>query len=182
MPQYFAFLRAINVGGRTVKMDVLRAHFQALGFDAVESFIASGNIIFSTPNTDLPALTHQIETHLQQTLGYTVPTFLRTLAQIHTIASYQPFSPPEMQSAAALNVMFMASPLTASEQVTLANFETEIDRFHTHQTEIYWLCRNKQSESMFSNALLEKQLKQSATMRTLNTVARLAAKYPLTTQ
>ena len=52
MPRYIAFLRALNVGGHTVKMDHLRSLFEALGFGGVESFIASGNIIFDTPSTD----------------------------------------------------------------------------------------------------------------------------------
>ena len=42
----FAFLRAINVGGRTVKMERLRREFEFLGFSGVDTFIASGNVIF----------------------------------------------------------------------------------------------------------------------------------------
>ena len=48
MPRYIAFLRAVNVGGRIVKMDELREHFAAAGFSDVETFIASGNVIFSS--------------------------------------------------------------------------------------------------------------------------------------
>ena len=47
-----AFLRAINVGGHNVKMDRLRELFEALGLSNVETFIASGNVIFdSRPGT-----------------------------------------------------------------------------------------------------------------------------------
>ena len=52
MPRFVAFLRAINVGGHVVTMDQLRAAFQELGFDDVETFIASGNVIFSSPAKD----------------------------------------------------------------------------------------------------------------------------------
>ena len=52
MPRYIAFLRAVNVGGRIVKMDALRAHFEAAGFTGVETFIASGNVIFSSDATE----------------------------------------------------------------------------------------------------------------------------------
>ena len=49
MPRYIAFLRAINVGGRhTVKMDFLRDFFESLGFSNVETFIASGNVVFDS--------------------------------------------------------------------------------------------------------------------------------------
>ena len=46
MTRYVALLRAINVGGHTVKMDALRKHFSRMGFANVETFIASGNVIF----------------------------------------------------------------------------------------------------------------------------------------
>ena len=50
--RHVAFLRAINVGGHTVKMADLRRSFEALGFDAVETFIASGNVIFDADAPD----------------------------------------------------------------------------------------------------------------------------------
>jgi len=46
VPRCIAFLRAVNVGGRIVKMDALRGHFEAAGFTSAETFIASGNVIF----------------------------------------------------------------------------------------------------------------------------------------
>lgn len=46
MSRLFAFLRAINVGGRTVKMERLRREFEVFGFPGVETFIASGNVVF----------------------------------------------------------------------------------------------------------------------------------------
>jgi uncharacterized protein (DUF1697 family) len=42
----FAFLRAINVGGRTVRMERLRREFEFFGFPGVETFIASDNVVF----------------------------------------------------------------------------------------------------------------------------------------
>jgi len=48
MTRYIAFLRAINVGGHTVKMEHLRGIFESMGFSNVETFIASGNVIFAS--------------------------------------------------------------------------------------------------------------------------------------
>jgi hypothetical protein len=47
--RYVVFLRAINVGGRRIKMDHLRRLFEALGFFNVKTFTASGNVIFDSP-------------------------------------------------------------------------------------------------------------------------------------
>ena len=60
MPKYVALLRAINVGGHTVKMDRLRRLFEELGFKNVETFIASGNVIrLSVKNSPGPREAHR---------------------------------------------------------------------------------------------------------------------------
>ena len=65
MTRYVAFLRAINVGGRRVKMHHLRELFESLGFSNVETFIASGNVIFDSPAEDTRKLEQRIEDHLR---------------------------------------------------------------------------------------------------------------------
>ena len=175
MQRYIAFLRAINVGGHTVKMDQLRALFVSLDLVGVETFIASGNVIFESQATDVRALERQIERHLQTALGYAVATFIRSAAELAAVAQYQPFAAAEANS---LYVAFLpAAPASAAEQKLLA-FRTAIDDFHIHEREVYWLCRTKMSESTFSGALLEKAIGMPATMRNITTIKRLAAKYP----
>jgi uncharacterized protein (DUF1697 family) len=63
MPKYAAFLRATNLGGHTVKMDDLRRLFEAMGFSNVETFIASGNVIFESASTDSGELEHKSGNH-----------------------------------------------------------------------------------------------------------------------
>ena len=91
MPRYVAFLRAINVGGRVVKMERLRQLFEELGFAKVETFIASGNVIFESRSQSAPALQKKIESYLHKFLGYEVATFLRTDAELAKIAVYRAF-------------------------------------------------------------------------------------------
>lgn len=61
MTKYIAFLRAINVGGHNVKMDELKKYFESLGFSNVETFIASGNVIFEASAKDAAKLEKKIE-------------------------------------------------------------------------------------------------------------------------
>ena len=178
MPRYIAFLRAINVGGHTVKMEKLRALFESLEFSKVETFIASGNVIFETKSGKAQALQTRIEKLLHKSLGYEVATFIRTDAEVADIAHYKPFADSALQSATALNVAFLAEPLPGEAQKALMGLKTDIDDFHVHGREVYWLCRKKQSESVFSNALFERTLKIQTTFRGFNTVVKLAAKYP----
>ena len=178
MPRYVAFLRAINVGGHTVKMDRLRKLFEKMGFDAVETFIASGNVIFRSKSRNTGALASQIEKTLAAALGYDVATFVRTDAEVADIARCLPFDEVAHKTAGAFVVGFLSDSLAASAAKTLMSLGTESDRFAVHGTEIYWLCRTGQSESTFSNALFEKTLRLKSTFRNMNTLARLAAKYP----
>ena len=177
MPRYIAFLRAINVGEHTVKMDRLRGIFESLGFANVETFIASGNVVFETAAMDAAALETRIASALQAALGYEVATFLRTDAELARIVAHEAFPPSHLDAAQALNIAFLAAPLDAESVRKLMALKTAIDDFATHEREIYWLCRKKQSESTFSNAVLEKTLRRQATFRGGNTVQKMAAKY-----
>ncbi|HEY7686119.1 MAG TPA: DUF1697 domain-containing protein [Gemmatimonadales bacterium] len=174
-PRLIAFLRAINVGGHVVTMEKLRGLFAALGLKDVATFIASGNVIFAKPVTGLPVLHQRIEDRLHAALGYEVKTFLRTEAEVAAIAAYQPFSKQQMHRAKTLNVGFLAAPLALSAKRLLMTLKTEVDDFHVHGRELYWLTKDKQSESTFSNALFERTLKVRATFRGIGTVTRLVA-------
>ena len=178
MPRYIAFLRAINVGGRnTVKMEFLRQLFASLGFANVETFIASGNVVFETTAEDAQALARAIEQGLREALGYAVATFIRTGTELAAIANYKPFSQSDLDGAAALNIAFLADGLDDKSSQKLMTLRTDIDDFHVHGREIYWLCRKKQSGSKISNAVLEKAVGQKSTLRGANTVQKMATKY-----
>jgi uncharacterized protein (DUF1697 family) len=180
MPRLIAFLRAINVGGHTVKMDELRRLFEALGLKGVETFIASGNVIFTTPARDIDAMQRRIENHLGASLGYEVKTFLRTDAEMAVIAQYKPFTGSQRRTAGALCVGFLAEPLGTGGKKSLMALRTDIDDFHVTGREIWWLCKKGQSESTFSNNVFEKALKCRATFRGVRTVQKLAEKYAFT--
>lgn len=166
MPKYVAFLRAINVGGHIVKMDQLKKLFEKMGFTNVETFIASGNVIFDAKN----ASEAKIEAALQDALGYEVRTFLRTPAQLARIAETKLDA-----DGCGLWVGFLAAKGDAERLKALA---TENDTFHIDGTELYWVCRHERfSDSAISGAKLEKALAQKATLRNITTIRRIAAKH-----
>lgn len=174
MTLHIAFLRAINVGGHNVKMDELRRLFEALNFANVETFIASGNVIFETQTHDAQTL----ERRLQASLGYEVATFIRSAAEVAKIAEYEPFSPTELETEGnTLYVAFLPGPATDPGRERLMALRNEVDDFYVHRSEAYWLRRRSVGESKFSGAVPEKTMGIPATVRNANTVRRLAAKY-----
>jgi uncharacterized protein (DUF1697 family) len=176
MTRYIAFLRAINVGGHTIKMEILRQLFESFGFSEVQTFIASGNVIFGSIAQDPAVLELRISAGLQSALGFDVATFLRTAEELAPIASYQPFPQAELDAAVANNIIFLPGPLDDPAKQKLMKLRTDIDRFSVHAREVYWLCHRKQSQSTFSNAVLEKTLGTKSTIRGVNTILKLAAK------
>jgi uncharacterized protein (DUF1697 family) len=177
MSRYIAFLRAINVGGHTVKMDYLRQLFEQMDFTHVETFIASGNVIFDSNATNLTTLEKKIAKHLHKELGYEVATFIRTPIELAAISAYQPFPKADFEAAAAFNIAFLAEAPAAAAVQKLMALKNDIDDFRVNGREVYWLCRVKQSDSKFSNAVLEKTLGQPATLRGAKTIIKLAAQY-----
>mgnify|MGYP000878565596 FL=1 len=174
MPRVIALLRAINVGGHTVKMDALRGHFTDLGLANVATHIASGNVLFDAQTADA-ALEGRIEAHLRAALGYEVATFLRTDAEIAAIAAHQPFDAAETVAAFALMVAFLKVPPGAAETARLLAYRRASDDFIVHGREVYWLRRAQLSETNFSGATLERALSAPATIRNITTARKLAA-------
>ena len=177
MPRCVALLRAINVGGHTVKMDRLRTLFERLGFTGVETFIASGNVLFDIRGVDTRAAERKIEAGLQKAFGYEVRTFVRTGEEIIRIAQYTPFPQPRIDSAGAFNVGFLAAPLETAAKKALMALQTPSDDLHTHERAIFWLSRTRQSDSPLFKMSFEKTLGCALTFRGANTVRRLAEKF-----
>jgi len=178
MPKYVALLRAINVGGHTVRMDDLRRLFEAIGFANVETFIASGNVIFDSKSGNPKVMERKIEKHLREILGYEVATFVRATSELKAVATYKPFSDDELNKEGnALYIGFVAESPGDQAKQKLLSCRGEIDDFDVQGREIYWLCRTKMSDSKFSGARLEKILGMRTTLRNSTTVRKIAAKY-----
>ena len=109
MDRYVAFLRGINLGGRRIKNEELRRHFEEVGFEEVATFRASGNVIFSTPKREAEAaLAQRVEAELGKRLGYEVPVFLRNIGEVAAIAAQEPFEAKAVaESKGKLQVSFL---------------------------------------------------------------------------
>ncbi len=177
MPKYIAFLRAINVGGHTVKMAYLRTLFEDLGFANVETFIASGNVIFNASTKNPKTLEQKIEKYLQEKLGYAVATLIRSASEVATVAAYKPFSEAELsREGNRLYIAFLRETPGDEAQQKMLSMKTAVDEFHFNGREMYWLCRTTFSDSLFKGNL-EKILGMPATVRNSTSVKKIAEKY-----
>ncbi len=82
MPRYVAFLRAVNVGGRFVKMDVMRNALSDNGFTDVETHIQSGNVLVASPMRSPARVAGRVAEVLGECAGFEVPAVIRTPDQV----------------------------------------------------------------------------------------------------
>jgi uncharacterized protein (DUF1697 family) len=176
MTRYFAFLRAINVGGHAVKMDYLKSLIEGCGFTGVDTFIASGNVILDSKLADDQKITQTIESCLKDKLGYQVSIFVRTAKDLSSIVNFQPFSD---SGDANIYVAFLSSSPDAQVRDKLYANNSKDNHFHILVREVYWLCRTRFSDSVFSGAQLEKNLGMPATIRNRTTLQKMVNKYIL---
>jgi uncharacterized protein (DUF1697 family) len=177
MPTHVAFLRGMNLGGRRIKNEELRAEFEALGFTDVATFRASGNVIFAAGKGSEAKLTKAIESGLGDALGYEVPVFLRTCAEVGAIAARQPFAAKEVKaSKGKLQVLFLAKAASAKDRKTALAEATDEDLLAIEGRELYWLPSGGISESELDLKAIEKAL-GAGTMRTMGTVEQIAARH-----
>ncbi len=170
-----AFLRAINVGGHTVKMDRLRALFDDLELANVETFIASGNVLFDAPSANTGKLETRIEQQLEKALGYEVLTYIRPLSALPGVAADHPFVTHEAEGH-ALSIGFLKKPFDAEQRKRIESLANDYDDFHLSDRQLYWRCRGRMSDSKLFGKVLDRAIGMPATFRNVTTVRKLAAK------
>jgi uncharacterized protein (DUF1697 family) len=175
MPRYIALLRGVNLGGHTVKMDRLKKLFEELGYKNVETFIASGNVIFETASKNPAALEKKISAHLEKSLGFPALTFLRTDAELAAVLDHEACA--EL-GASTLYIGFLQEPVPKEAREKYTKHSTKSDQFYVNGREVYWVCRTQMSDSPFFRIGIEKAGGVKATVRGVKTIAKLVDKYP----
>ena len=180
MPKYLAFLRGINLGKRRIKMPDLKAVFEQLPVRDVSTFIASGNVIFPSRQSDPCLLEQKLSTHLESRLGYPVDVVIRTPQELSVIVNESPLG--ELwadQPLARTHVILHAESIAPEDAATLNACRTPIDSFCVIDREVYWRCAGKMTDSTVWKTPALKALKLPVgTNRNLNTLQKLAVLHP----
>ena len=174
MYRYIALLRGINVSGKNkIKMAELRQQLSAFKLDNLQTYIQSGNLVFSSPETDSKTLASQIKQNIFDTYGFEVPTHVWRKEEWEEIFSQNPFLPTKAEEIAKLHVTLLAEP--PSEELTqiLSQVHFPPDEFIIKGKAIYLYCPNGYGRTKLTNTFWERKLKVSATTRNWKTVTKL---------
>ena len=175
MARMVALLRGMNLGKRRLTNEALCAAFVELGARDVSAFLASGNVVFTSPRRK--NLSRAVATGLEAQLGYPVEPFLRSPEELARIVD--PFD--NTAGRGKLQVGFFASSVSAERRRAVLAHATEDDWLALDDRELYWSPAGGVSESELDIPALEKLL-GTMTIRTFNTIVRLRTKYFASTQ
>lgn len=168
--RYIALLRGINVGGHTVKMDELRQHFEGLGLQNVKTYIQTGNVFFDTEAKDEEALAQKIENHLEEKLGFAVPTCLRTVTELEEILKAAPYLNKEPAVDERFCIIFTRQLLPAiAAPETAPKNDLEVVAMREREAFVTWKIIGGRPPSSQSNTWLNKLLGSPGTSRFYHT-------------
>jgi uncharacterized protein (DUF1697 family) len=172
LTRFAAFLRAINVGGRTVKMERLRSVFESVKLRDVSTVINSGNVLFVSGAKDTGALERRLEKALEAELGYEVVTFVRSAEEVAAVARRKDFT--DVPSGDLVQVGFLKEAPSAAARRAVAALATDRDELVVHGRELHWHVRGRTMDSQVKAKALADALGGPTTVRSITTVRRIA--------
>ncbi|MGV6862124.1 MAG: DUF1697 domain-containing protein [Putridiphycobacter sp.] len=169
---YFSILRGINVGGnRKLLMADLKAIYQGLNFENVQTYIQSGNVVFSASNDlDTKAVSDQISQVIQKTFGYDVPVITRPIV---TLVKDVKNSPYQLEDSSKLHLTFLSERPTEALAQSFAEISKAPDEFKLMNDNVFLCLHGKYSDTKLTNNFIEKKLNVKATNRNWKTVLKL---------
>ncbi len=171
MNRYISLLRGINVSGqKIIKMAELAQGYRDWGFTDVSTYLASGNVLFTSPKG--PGECRQIiEQAISQRFGYQVDCLVLTPQQLSAIRASMPFAAERVFYSFIIGDGEWPPP---PEDISIIKpFAAEGDDLAAEPGVVYFHCLGSFGKSKLSNNFIEKKLGVRATTRNAKTVEAL---------
>ena len=163
MTNYIALLRAVNVGGTgKLPMSELRAMCREAGFARVETYIASGNVVFDSDAAP-PLVKAELEGRLLAYFGKPVGVVVRSAAEMLAVLKANPFPSAEPSLTLAI---FLDEPPPADAIARVSGLEDEQIRIGEKEIFVHYVSGMGRSKLRIPAA-------KAGTARNMNTVAKL---------
>jgi uncharacterized protein (DUF1697 family) len=167
--RYAALLRGVNVGGITITMAELAAVVSGLGYADVTTVLASGNVLFTTPDA-AAAAKPTLEAALRERFGYEAWVHVLPVDAIRDIIAAYPFARSADRHA---YVIFAVTPEVRAELLAVA-LDPAIEQAQAGEGVIYWsVPKGSTLDSAMGRAQAKASYKPWLTTRNLNTLEKL---------
>jgi uncharacterized protein (DUF1697 family) len=168
-------LRGVNVGGHLIKMEALRALYESLGLKKVETFIQSGNVVFTTQARDRAALAKRLEDAIEKKFGFHSDVVLRNAAELRDVLARNPFSERLDIDPAKLLIVFFAGDPDPQGCDKVRGLDIAPEELHIDGREVFIYFTNGMARPKLPWTKVGKFLKTPGTGRNLTSVRKLLA-------
>jgi uncharacterized protein (DUF1697 family) len=169
--RYVAFLRGVNVGGRTIKMADLRACAEELGFADVATVTQAGNLLFSAPG-GAAAVRTTLEQGLHDRFGFRAFAFVLTPAKVRQIVEGNPFDTRD----GTCHVYCVLLDGGGERELVAAagELDDEMEAVEAGSGVVYWrVVKGNTLKTPFSKQLSAKRFRDVNTNRNINTLQKV---------
>lgn len=176
MKIYISLLRGINVSGqKKILMKDLKAMYESLHFENVQTYIQSGNVIFESKETNQQKLSDRIHNEIEQRFGFDVHVHTLTVSELKKVMDHNPYADQKIET---LYIAFLSAVPENELLQKLNNANIGDDEFIVKDNIVYLHYKGSYGNSKLNNNFLESKLKLKATTRnvkTLNTLMELSS-------
>lgn len=172
--RYIALLRGINVGGNNlIKMLDLRNSFAKMGFSDVETYIQSGNVLFSSKQTNKVKIAALIEKALSDAFSYESRVVVVSASEMERVVAQAPKGFGKDPEQYRYDVLFVRDPLTTSEALKEVPTTPGVDSAHAGDHVLYFRRLVSKAEQSKLNKLVQRPVYKNLTVRNWNTTMKL---------
>ncbi|URW75723.1 DUF1697 domain-containing protein [Sphingomonas donggukensis] len=176
MKRWAALLKGVNVGGnRKLPMADLRGFVAALGYGEVRTLLASGNVVFDTPETDGAALEARLEREAAKRLGLTTDFLVRSADDLRAVIAANPFAEQARVRPSHLLVHFHRDPVPQDLVAAMTAAHDGPETLFAHGRELYVDYAEGIGTSTLPQAMARAKFPKLNTARNWNTVGKLLA-------
>lgn len=176
--QYIILLRGINVGGRTIKMDELKACFKKEGYSNVITVLQTGNVILESKEKNTEKLQKAVEALLTKTFDYPAKVLAVTPEHLEAVIEHYPFTKygPEYHRYAIFTEAGFEKELVKQ----CGALDKNIEEVLPGKEVVYWrVMKGHTLDSDFGKYMAKAASKHFLTNRNLNTLEKILAKCSL---
>ena len=174
MKKYVALLRGINVSGqKKIKMAELREQLKSCGFENIESYIQSGNILFYSVESDKTNLQKLISGQIKSDYGFEVETLVVDPAQLKEWTENNPFIKRGDCDLSKVYYTMLKEDPSADRLKILNDVSYPPEEFIISGRMVYLYSPERAGRAKLSNNFIESKLKVPATTRNHKTMLKL---------
>ena len=175
MPTWVSLLRAVNLGAHNkVPMAALREALSQAGFERVQTYVASGNVITSSRHRSADRVAARVREVVAELTGLDVPVMVRSRAEIDAVLASNPWPQATRQRPKLMHVFFLSAAPSPERVEALHAEDFAAETCRVIGRELYVDYVASVHASRLTTAFLTRRLGVDGTARNWRTVQALA--------